>query len=187
MSLINVTPLVDGVITAAQINNIISAFVTDYNGGITDANISRNADIDGLKIQDATITSRKFKPIIGKAYATANTNLSTSYQDLTGVSVTFTCDIASTVLVTGVFDFSGIVVGSNVAYGRLMVDGVAQTGVTAIDSNSGTLRATIFQNWSIDVEPGVHVFKLQGKTTTDTGSETCMSGHTSITYYVISR
>lgn len=188
MALVSVTPLEEGVITHTQINSIVSTFVTDYNGNITDANFSPYADINGTKITDATIISRKYKPTSGAARSTAAVNLSATYKDITGCSVDISCDIASTVIVTGIFEFYGVVLASGNVYGLLDVDGTDQSGLACVDSNStSAVKATIGQVWSVNVTAGVHTFKLQAKTSVDNGSEYCNATNSCLLYEVISQ
>lgn len=59
MSLISVTAIQDGVtgVTAASVNNPINTIVNDYNGGITDANVSASAAITFNKISGGSTTA----------------------------------------------------------------------------------------------------------------------------------
>ncbi len=57
------------------------------------------------KIADAAVTSAKLKPTVLSAAASAGLTLTTSEADITGATVTFTPDAASTIIATAIFDF----------------------------------------------------------------------------------
>lgn len=69
MSLISFTPLQDGVtgVNAAATNNPLNTIFNDYNGNITDANISSSAAIAGSKIAPGSL------PIAGLVQTLSNT------------------------------------------------------------------------------------------------------------------
>lgn len=61
MTLVSFTPVVDGTsATAAGVNTPLSTIYNDYNGSITDANISASAAINGAKVADGSITPAKW-------------------------------------------------------------------------------------------------------------------------------
>lgn len=86
MSLISFTPLADGVtgVNAAATNTPLSTIFNDYNGNITNANISASAAIAGSKISPSTL------PISGLILTQVNSGTAggtMSYMNLGGVKM----------------------------------------------------------------------------------------------------
>lgn len=188
MSTIVVTPLSAGALSASTLNTMIDTIVSDYNGNVTEANVLAAANIQGSKMRDGSLTTRKFKPTAGLVRASGNVALTVNFQDITGATVDIVCATASTVIVHAVFDFQGVVTTSNTVYGQLVVASVAQSGYATCDSNNANaLRATVGQVWMINVAAGTHTFKLQAKTTSAVGAEQCNQTNTCLMYEVISQ
>lgn len=187
MALIERPELVDGVLTADDLNEIFQIFYDDYNGNITNDNVAVDADFHGSKIMDGTVTSRKLKPTKGVVRATGNVNLSTSAQDATGASVSITCDVASTCIATAFFDVQGIVSGTSAFIGYFNVDGSNQSAEAILASASGSIRATVGQTWSVSLSAGVHTLKLQAKVQVDTGTEQLNTTHTGFSYDIFAQ
>jgi hypothetical protein len=101
---------------------------------------------------------------IGGAQTTSGITMSSSAQDLTGTSVTFTVLYACTALVVATFvaTFNSITdLGANPTVkfgGTLVVDGVTQSGRVELNSQ----YATAAENWTVPLTAGSHTIKLQG-------------------------
>lgn len=77
MSTISVTNIADGdAVTAASINNQVNTIVNDYNGNITDANVSTSAAIAGQKLAGGVSGMfgawSSWTPTMGGAYTIGN-------------------------------------------------------------------------------------------------------------------
>lgn len=184
MGTLTIASFASGALSATDLNTAFEAIKTEYNGNIDNSNFT---SLDGEKILDKSLTYRKIKLTAGIATATADLDLTTNYQDVTGATVTFTPTVASKVVVYAVFHFSGIVAGSNIAYGALDVDGTTQTYPLMIDNNNaGSLNGTFLGVWCVDATAAAHTFKLIAKTTAASADEKVLKDNTQIYYEIYS-
>lgn len=87
MSLITVAQISNGQpLDATPVNQNFSTLVADYNGNVTDANVSSTAGIQGTKLLDGS-----YSRVLGYAQVTGNsTYTSTTAVQLTGLTLTVT-------------------------------------------------------------------------------------------------
>jgi hypothetical protein len=107
----------------------------------------------------------------GAAQTTGTLTMTTSAQDLTGTSLTFSVVYACTVMIYACFDVTMIaaaVTAGDVFVGTCVVDGGTVSGEAHL--NAG--RATVFQEWEVALAAGSHTIKLQGQVTATTGGAT---------------
>jgi len=119
--------------------------------------------------------------------ATSNVVLSTSWQDITGATVTFDPAIGVTarIIIITVFEFQGAGAGSSgTCQGRLNVDTVGQTDM-AIADVSGTIIATPAMAYSITLTSGAsHTLKLEASLVSGgTPAGDCVAAGTSFLYW----
>lgn len=121
---------------------------------------------------------------ISASQTTSSINLTGSFADLTGTSLTFTTQYANTkVGIWASFDATftnniDIGVGGAVLIGIVLVDGVQPT---TAEAHFNGVRATVFQEWTTTLAaPGNHTIKLQGKYlgSAPTGNIQTLSTHT---------
>lgn len=113
---------------------------------------------------------------------TAALSLTTSLQDITGCSKTFSVVGAHSIaLCFATFDNASTVgTGNNVGVGSLVVDGSLQTGEAHWDDR--TSRTTAYQSWTVSLAAGSHTIKLQAKT--GGGTQQLQTIHTKLTVIV---
>jgi len=139
----------------------------------------------------------KLKQTTGLAAATANLTLTTSYQNITGCSVTFTPDVACYALVQACFNFfledAGNLLNAD-CKGLLEVDGVDESAFATFNYLSGAsdsiaeIEATVFQVYRVALNVSSHTLKLQAKKeTTGLGSMTCMQTNTRMAYQLVAQ
>lgn len=118
----------------------------------------------------------------GSAACTAALNLTTSLQDITGCSKTFSVVGAHSIAMCfATFDNASTVgTGNNVGVGSLVVDGSVQTGEAHWDDR--TSRTTAYQSWTVSLAAGSHTIKLQAKT--GGGTQQIQTIHTKLTVIV---
>jgi len=91
MATITVSLPADGdTVDAADYNTPITTIVGDYNGGITNDNISASAAIVSSKLAGEITNDKILTNLLGKVFYTSNQTTITSEVDLTGLSVTVT-------------------------------------------------------------------------------------------------
>lgn len=109
--------------------------------------------------------------------------ITTTETDLLNASVTITTTAASaTWIVVGAFDFSHSG-GTDVAIGRLSVDGVTQAGEAHVQCAS-QCRMTVAQVWRGTVSAGSHTFKLRGAKVGSSNSISSFDSQTSLQVHV---
>lgn len=100
MSLISFSPLQDGVtgVNAAATNTPLSTIYNDYNGNITDANISASAAIAGSKLAGNAVTADKLATnaiTIGFAQITSTVTTTSNGTPVQATGLTVTVTIPS--------------------------------------------------------------------------------------------
>jgi hypothetical protein len=172
----------DGEIDAATSNNpwlrLKEVTVEHGTGEIEGADLSYTAArayVDGQlldplsvttdKLDDGAATSRKVALTGAAVYANANLQLSGALQNVPNCTVTFTLDVASIVVVTGIFSFNGdATVDANagdLALGVLDVDGATQTPAAICKFTGASDRKTVMQKWRVPLTAASHTIKLQ--------------------------
>lgn len=125
---------------------------------------------------------------IQSAACTAGATTTTTEQDVTGATVTFTTLRPNARYVcTGVFYFGANTGGGSVASGKLNVDGTTVNNLYAQFTGATTLdRATVTQTWSGTLaSAGSHTLKLRHQITTNvSGTFTLNNGQTTITVQI---
>lgn len=126
--------------------------------------------------------------LIGAAQTTTTINMTTTAQDLTGTSLTFTTSYANTLIgVWAVFDVNmsttDATTNAIVFIGTCLVDGVVQSG----EAHAGANRVTCAQYWIATLtSAGSHTIKLQGKVNSlGAGSTQTNNVHTKWTGFVL--
>jgi hypothetical protein len=103
------------------------------------------------------------------AYASADLTISSSYQDVTGATITLTR--AGRHLITGVFD---LLLGSGdsglTLFGQLVADGAAQSQVAAVTATNVGTRWMASQQWLYTASATGKVVKLQVKRSSGAGT-----------------
>ena len=108
---------------------------------------------------------------IGAAQTTATIGMTTTAQDLTGTSLTFTTTYPSTKMtIWACYDIDMQSAGASVIFvGTCLVDGTGQAG----EAHQTVVRSTCFQEWITTLaSSGSHTVKLQGKVTAGTTGQT---------------
>lgn len=119
--------------------------------------------------------------------ASANITLTTTAQDVTGATTTFTPAVAEVVLVTAFWDWDVTVTptSSTICVGELFVDGVAQTpeALMQVDTAAGSAnqRATHGQTWVVALTAAAHTLKLSSRKTANFGTIVANAPHTKMT------
>lgn len=119
----------------------------------------------------AALTNNSLQ-FIGATQTTSTITQTTTAADLTGTSLTFTTTYPNTkITIWACFDVT-VTAGASTFLGTCLVDGAGQTqeghagGVTS-------MRVTVFQEWIATLAgTGSHTVKLQGATTSGTGTQT---------------
>jgi len=172
MTLISFSPLQDGVtgVNAAATNTPLSTIYNDYNGNITDANISASAAIAQTKVSLLTAGAKT------TSVATSETTTSTSY-----VGLTTPCAVTATIGSSGMALVITSHEGGNSGADALTLSSFALSGATtqaASDTNAFKSRlttATATQRGSSAVlltglNAGSTTFTQQYRVTSGTGT-----------------
>lgn len=156
--------------TATELNGEFNNILTTLNGGVDNTNVNASADMDGSKLLDSSVTSRKLDPTSDIDTCSGDLTLTNAFQDVAGCTVTFTPTVASYALVIGTFDFD--IGAGNTAYGTLDVDGSDETSFAILE---GEARGTVTQMWLVTLTAAEHTLKLQAKS--NSGGGTCGITH----------
>lgn len=149
------------------LNKNFRAILNEYNGGVDNYNIKAAANIDGAKVANSSIYSKKC--VLGgivQANQGAGFALTTDYQDITSATFTNTYAVNGYLFVHATLYFSGCVSGTNFVYGALNHNGSNQSALIVFDNNNaGACETTVSQIWFLTVTAGTITTKLQAKTT----------------------
>lgn len=126
---------------------------------------------DGTGFGDNIVLSRNLAPVlIQKVCSGAATTSGTTRLDVTGVTATFTPAIASTAIITGIFDVGSFTNAADVFTGALSVDAVEQTTVAPILVPTGGTRLNLVQFWALNLTAASHTLKLTVGRTSGVGT-----------------
>lgn len=116
------------------------------------------------------------------ARASGDLVLSTSTQTINGTLITMACTTGTLYYdAWGAFDFDETSAGTTVCQGKLLVDGVTQTGDANYGVTATTDRATVYQHWDGSVSGvGNHTFQLGAMRTVAAGAQEARATHTSL-------
>ena len=114
------------------------------------------------------------------AAADAGLTLTTSYQDVSGATVTLPTPGDWLITATFAFTESGSGDEGQLARGQLLADGVAQSPIAFLILLDG-LRATVVQTWKVTTTATDVIAKLQAKKDGGTGSSVASATATTIT------
>jgi len=157
------------------------------NTGATLSAIDNTGRFTGTSatVDDASISSRKFKPTWGTVLSSNILNLTNSAQDVPGATSTFTAATASTLLVTAFFDLSSL--GSTTigdAYGLFILDGSSTSCPLAhFVFTGGWSGGTVGTQCSLNVASGSHTIKLQSYSSQSNGR----TASANLSYIVLSQ
>ena len=126
----------------------------------------------------------------GFVACTSNTtSASTTNVDITGATVTFTPDVACTMIIQAVFDTQSSVTG-DIAAGRIVVDDVAvanSQGTSMVSQDTGGYRKTVSCLAVVNLTAASHTIKLQIARASGSGTVQVSAGNTGFTYFLISQ
>ncbi len=101
-------------------------------------------------------------PIVGSIVTAGTYALTTSFADVTNMSLSITPAVASKIIVAGVWDFNANgVAGTDEAEGRLLVDGAAQDDLAFFIFSQNSSRATVGQFYAANLTAAAHTIKMQ--------------------------
>lgn len=114
---------------------------------------------------------------LGAIQTAAAITFTSTAQDLTGTSLTFSTVYANTkAMIWGTFDLQGTGT-SDIGIGTAVLDGTTLPSGEAHYIGNG--RATVFQQWIATLaSPGAHTLKLQGKNNNNTATLSSFPAHT---------
>lgn len=185
MSITSITQFDESVLTHTALNAAFTAFKTNYNGLITDDNLSDTANINGTKFLDASITSAHVAPNVGVVHPSADYTLTTSLADVTGLTATLTIDVPSYIYVTVFLCCKALSSAANTCYATVLYDDVDQGYYMACDNdNAADMMMPICQTWRIAATAGVHIIKVQAAKYAGAGSEAIESDGSTMFYEV---
>lgn len=121
------------------------------------------------------------------AATTAPVTLTTSNQDVTGATITFSTTAANAIYVaTACFDFEATTAAVTVMQGRLSVDAAVQTEEALLDGSiSSDQRATVYQQWRGTLaSSGSHTIKLVALKSLNVGVMRVNHIHTTLTVVI---
>lgn len=159
---------------------VITAKVQD--GAITAGKLATTSVTTG-KIATGAATSPKVALSNGTAPASATLTLTSSFADIVGAAVTITPSVASTAIVTGVFDMQATAAATLI--GDLQLNGVSQSGQAIFAATASGQRATISKVWHVNLTAASQTLKLRASYST--GSGTVNNTHTQLSYVLFSQ
>jgi len=181
------TPIVAGGIATGAVNaaalqtdSVIAAKIE--NGAVTTAKLDTGAVTTG-KLATGAATSPKVALTNASAAASATLTLSGSWVDIAGATITFTPSVASTAIITGIFDFQ--TTASATLLGELQVDGNSETGGAFFAGTASGQRATASQIWIVNLTAASHTIKLRSRYSA--GGGTANQTNTKISYILFSQ
>ena len=125
-------------------------------------------------------------PSFSLTRCSAALTLSTSYQDIVGMSVTVVSP--GTYAVRAFFDvqFDTLTAGNDMDFGgRLVVAGTAQTGAAKLrflpQVNTEVMRATVGQEWKVTIASSNTIVKVQGVKGNNVGTGTVLADNSVLT------
>jgi hypothetical protein len=155
MSLISFTQLQDGVtgVTASATNTPLSTIYNDYNGNITDANISPSAAIAGSKVSTATFSyPYKFYIYNTNTWTAGNTTFAKVPLDTKQFDTSNNTDVTTnyrfTAPVTGFYFFNGRA-SSNIGGSSLSITTLYKNGTEILRGSQAAASSSAQQNGSV--------------------------------------
>ncbi len=145
-------------------------------------NINDFASLFGKFFMDGSIPSRCVDFAISSANVSANQNLTSSFVDLTGATITFVASTSLFIFVNAYINFASITSATGQATVQLLLDSatLSQAGQAIVKTNNASTQSQpANQIWSTFVSPGSHTVKLQGKTASGGGSVVSSSSQNS--------
>lgn len=163
----------DSAVTTNKINNLAVSSGKLASSAVTTAKLATGA-----------VTSPKVALTNGTAAASASLTLSGSYQDIAGCTLTFTPSVASTAIITGMFDFSATS-STSTFVGELQVDGVSQLGNATFGASASGQRASVSRIWHVNLSAASHTIKLRASYFSGSGNANLTN--TQISYVLFSQ
>lgn len=122
------TTFVDGTIpTAAQFNGNFNAIVSDYNGGITNTNISGSANIDTSKVSGTAVNLSSVQTLTGKKTFAGTVSTTTTLTPSAAATATCNLDLGNLFFIT--MPAGNITIAlSNASVGQCFVIRILQDG-----------------------------------------------------------
>jgi len=173
----------------------VTGDVTIGNTGVTAIGASK---VVTTMIADANVTSRKLSPSTGSIKDAALNQVISSGTpvDLTGLTVSITPTVASTLLVWASFDFRMGDAAHNLNQGMigyLAVDGARQATTATLESvvqqnattSSVATQGNVSCSWAVPLTVAAHTVKLQAAIDLAAGTETATCKQATMTYLLL--
>lgn len=156
-------------------------------------NLVADAAVTTAKLADAAATSRKAKLTAGTIRSTGTISpLTSTRQDVPGVSLSITPDVASVLLIWGTFEGHLRAPDSSSTaqlQGWLTVDGADQTGVAyakfAPVTDTGYVNLKVGESWMVPLTAAPHTVKLRCATGGNFGTGLSDLNNASMSYLLL--
>lgn len=121
---------------------------------------------------------------VGSVVTAGTYNLTTGWADVTGMSLSITPLVASTIIVAAVWDLNanGAAVVNDSVSGRLDIDGTPQTDLVYYIFRVGTSRATLGNIYVASLTAAAHTIKMQA--INNTAARGRVDVNTAMTYWL---